>query len=115
MPVNTKKLVDKKIIEIAQRYAARVKEAMPVKMVVLYGSHAGGTSHKDSDIDIAVIVDEFRGDYLTASVNLFQLVRRIGTRIKPVLLSRKNDKSGFLAHVLRQGKIIYKQTRRKTA
>lgn len=107
--------MDKKIIEIAQRYAERVKEAMPVKMVVLYGSHASGTSHEDSDIDIAVIVDEFHGDYLEASANLFQLVRGINTRIEPVLLSRKNDKSGFLAHVLRQGKIIYKRTRRKTA
>jgi predicted nucleotidyltransferase len=109
------KQVDKKIIEIAQRYAERVRDAMPVKMVVLYGSHVSGTPHKDSDIDIAVIVDEFHGDYLKVSANLFQLVRGINMRIEPVLLSRKNDKSGFLAHVLRQGKIIYKQTRRKTA
>ena len=107
--------MDKKIIEIAQRYAEKVRDAMPVKMVVLYGSHFSGKPHKDSDIDIAVIVDEFRGDYLKASANLFNLVRGINTRIEPVLLSRKNDKSGFVAHVLRQGKIVYKDSRRKTA
>jgi len=88
---------------------------MPVKMVVLYGSHVSGKPHRDSDIDIAVIVDEFQGDYLKASANLFNLVRGINTKIEPVLLSRKNDKSGFLAHVLRQGKIVYKKSRRKTA
>jgi predicted nucleotidyltransferase len=107
--------MDKKIIEIAQRYAEKVRDAMPVKMVVLYGSHVGGKPHRDSDIDIAVIVDEFRGDYLKASANLFHLVRGINTRIEPVLLSRKNDKSGFVARVLRQGKIVYKDSRRKTA
>jgi len=106
--------VDKKIIEIAQRYTEKVRVAMPVKMVVLFGSHVNGKSHKYSDIDIAVIVDEFRGDYLKASANLFNLVRGINTRIEPVLLSRKNDKSGFLAHVLRQGKIVYKESRQKT-
>jgi uncharacterized protein len=107
--------MDKEIIEIARRYAEKVKAAMPVKMVVLYGSHARGNATQYSDIDIAVVVDEFRGDYLKASANLFNLVRGINTRIEPVLLSKKNDNSGFLAHVLRQGKVIYKAGRRKTA
>lgn len=107
--------MDKKIIEIARLYAERVKAAMPVKMVVLYGSHVSGKPHKDSDIDIAVVVNEFRGDYLKASANLFNLVRGISTRIEPVLLSKKNDKSGFVEHVLSQGKIIYKAGKRKTA
>lgn len=81
---------------------------MPVKMVVLYGSHVSGTPHKDSDIDITVIVDEFEGDYLKASANLFDLVRDINIRIEPVLLSRKHNRSGFVAHVLRNGMVIYK-------
>jgi predicted nucleotidyltransferase len=107
--------MDQKIIEIAQRYAEKVRAAMPVKMVVLYGSHVSGKPHKDSDIDIAVIVDKFQGDYLAASANLFNLVRGINVRIEPVLLSRNNDKSGFAARVVRQGKIIYKNSKRKTA
>jgi len=81
---------------------------MPVKMVVLYGSYARGNATEYSDIDIAVIVDEFRGDYLKASANLFNLVRGVNTKIEPVLLSKKNDKSGFLESILKHGKIIYK-------
>lgn len=100
--------MDKEIIKIAKRYAERVKETIPVKMIVLYGSQVSGKTHKDSDIDIAVIVDEFQGDYLAASAELFNLVRGISTRIEPVLLSQKHDKSGFVAGVLRHGKIIYK-------
>lgn len=107
--------MDKEIVKIAKRYTEKVRTAMPVDMVVLFGSHVSGKPHKDSDIDIAVIVDRFEGDYLKASAELFNLVRGINTRIEPVLLSRKHDKSGFLAHVLQHGKIIYKKAQRKTA
>jgi len=81
---------------------------MPVSMVVLYGSHAKGTAGKNSDIDIAVIVDKFDGDYLKISAELFNLVRSVNKRIEPVLLCREYDKSGFLENVLKNGKIIYK-------
>jgi len=105
--------VDQKIVKIAQRYAEKVKDTMPVRMVVLYGSHVIGKPHKDSDIDIAVIVDEFRGDYLKASAGLFGLARSVNTRIEPMLLSQKHDKSGFLESVVRQGMILYKDRRRR--
>jgi len=100
--------MDKEIIKIARLYAEKVRSFMPVSMVVLYGSCAGGTARRDSDIDIAVIVDEFRGDYLKASADLFNLVRTVNKRIEPVLLCRENDRSGFFESVLKHGKIVYK-------
>jgi len=103
--------MDKKIVEIARLYAQKVKSCMPVSMVVLYGSHVRGTAQKTSDIDIAVVVDKFRGDYLKTSAELFNLVRSVNKRIEPVLLCRENDKGGFLENVLKQGKIIYKSER----
>jgi len=100
--------MDKEIVEIARLYARKVKSRMPVNMVVLYGSHVKGTARKTSDIDIAVVVDKFHGDYLKASADLFNLVRTVNKRIEPVLLCRENDKSGFLENVLKKGKIIYR-------
>jgi uncharacterized protein len=100
--------MDKKIIKIAKQYAEKVSVKYPVEMVVLYGSHVNGTAHDLSDIDIAVIVDKIRGDYLKISADLFNLVRDVNKRIEPVLLCRANDKSGFLEKVLKQGKVIYK-------
>jgi uncharacterized protein len=100
--------MDKEIIKIARLYAKKVKARYPVKMVILYGSHAKGTANELSDIDIAVVVDKLTGDYLKISADLFNLVRDVSNRIEPVLLSRANDRSGFLESVLKQGKIIYK-------
>ncbi|OHB44948.1 MAG: hypothetical protein A2Y13_03360 [Planctomycetes bacterium GWC2_45_44] len=81
---------------------------MPVNMIVLYGSHVKGTATKSSDIDIAIVVDKFSGDYLKISSDLFGLVRSVNKRIEPVLLCRKNDRSGFLENIMKNGKIIYK-------
>ena len=100
--------MDKEIVEIARIYAQKVRDVMPVSMVILYGSHARGTAGKDSDIDIAVVVERFRGNYLRTSARLFNLVRGVSKRIEPVLLSRENDKSGFLDNVLKHGKVIYR-------
>ena len=100
--------MDKKVIEIARLYAQKVTEYLPVSMIVLYGSHVKGTATKSSDIDIAVVVDRFSGDYLKISSDLFGLVRSVNKRIEPVLLCRSKDRSGFLESVLKNGKIIYK-------
>ena len=95
-------------MKIAKLYAQKVLDYMPVDMVILYGSHAHGTAKKTSDIDIAVVVDKFKGDYLKVSADLFGLVRGVNIRIEPVLLCRATDKSGFLESVVKNGKIVYK-------
>lgn len=100
--------MDKKIIEIAGRYAEEVKKYLSVKMIILFGSYAKGKGSATSDIDIAVVVDKFTGDYLKTSAELFNLVRRVDKKIEPVLLSMKNNKSGFLERILKEGRIIYK-------
>jgi predicted nucleotidyltransferase len=100
--------MDRKIIEKVRKYAEIVRKEMPVKMVILYGSYARDMESLNSDIDVAVVVDEIESDYLELSARLFHLVRGIDTRIEPVLLSSNDDKSGFLSSILKYGKMIYR-------
>lgn len=100
--------MDKKsALEIAQTYATLVQENFDVKRILLYGSYAKGTPNKNSDIDIAVIVDDIEGDYLAQQTKLFKLRRGIDLRIEPVLLLNSRDYSGFLAEIMATGEVIY--------
>jgi predicted nucleotidyltransferase len=99
--------MDQAIIEKVKKYADIVKQTMPVKRIVLYGSYARGCEHLSSDIDVAVIVDKLEGDYLELSARLFELVRKIDIRIEPVLLSEDADKSGFIESIMKYGKEIH--------
>lgn len=99
--------MDSKINEKIERYAGLVKEKLNVSMIVLYGSYAKGIEQKDSDIDIAIVVDELNGDFLDVNAGLFSLCRQVDTGIEPKLIVRKNNRSGFLESILKYGKVIY--------
>ena len=92
-----------KVLNIAKGYADSVRRILPVKNVYLYGSYARGTAGKYSDIDIAVIVDELPEDYLGTLKLLWRLTRDECVDIEPVLLNGREDRSGFLATVLKTG------------
>ena len=92
-----------KVMSIAKAYADSVRRIMPVRSIYLYGSWARGTAGKDSDIDIAVIVDELPEDYLGTLKLLWKLTRGEGVDIEPVLLNGREDRSGFLATVMKTG------------
>ena len=92
-----------KVLNIAKGYADTVRRVLSVKDIYLYGSYARGTANKDSDIDIAVIVDELPEDYLGTLKLLWRLTRDECVDIEPVLLNGREDRSGFLATVLKTG------------
>jgi uncharacterized protein len=90
-----------------KRYINRVTKEILPKKIILFGSYARGNFTENSDIDIAVVVDEIEGDFLDAEFRLFKLRRDIDDRIEPVLLEEKKDRSGFLESILNYGKVIY--------
>jgi len=99
--------MDQSVIEKVKQFAGIVKQAMPVKKIILYGSYARESEHPGSDIDIAVIVDRIDGDYLELSAKLYEMVRDIDVRIEPVLLNENLDKSGFIESIMKYGKEIH--------
>ena len=54
------------MLSVAREYADAIRQIMDTDAIFLYGSHARGTATKDSDIDIAVVVDRILADYLGA-------------------------------------------------
>jgi uncharacterized protein len=95
------------VIDLVRRFADVVRTHLPVRKVILYGSHARGTAQEFSDIDVAVVVDRIEGDLLDIEATLFRLGRGIDFRIEPVLREEGHDPSGMTAEILRTGHLIY--------
>ena len=91
------------VLNIAKEYADAVRSIMQTSGVFLYGSYAKGTATEDSDIDIAVVVDQIPGDYLNIVSKLWSLTRDVSQEIEPVLLTTADNQSGFLQTVKRTG------------
>jgi len=103
-------MLDKKEVrEIAARYADEVKISLRPSSVILFGSYVNGNPHAESDIDIAVLIDGFKGDWYDTEVLLYRLRRNISFDIEPHLLDKTNDPSGFVQHVIKTGEIIYEE------
>ncbi|MBN1840968.1 MAG: nucleotidyltransferase domain-containing protein [Deltaproteobacteria bacterium] len=94
-------------IRRVKQYADLVRQNFNVRKIILYGSYSRDAARKDSDIDVAVVLDRVDDDFLVSEAKLFRLRREIDARIEPVLLEESNDKSGFLEEILKAGEIIY--------
>jgi|LFRM01.2.fsa_nt_gb predicted nucleotidyltransferase len=92
------------VLKIAKTYADKVRETLDVEQIYLYGSYANNTANLLSDIDIAVVVENIDGDYLDTLTRLYKLRRDVDFRIEPVMLSNRQDISGFLASIIATGK-----------
>ena len=99
----------KQVIENAKEYANLVSKQIDAEKIILFGSYAKGNWHKDSDIDVAVIVDKISDDFLSISTMLNKLTRNIDYRIEPVLLAKDDDRSGFLSTILLYGLSLFEK------
>ena len=102
-----KKFIGNKLImEIVQKYAQKICENYKIEAIILFGSYAKGNNQEDSDIDIAVITDDFENDIIDEELNLMRLRRKIDTRIEPHLIrvdDYKNAVTPFIQEVINTG------------
>lgn len=95
------------IIEKVKTYKSLVKQSFPLKIdqFWLFGSYAKGTSHRDSDIDVALVVEHLDEDYdfFKTEPVLWKLKRNVDVRIEPHIIARDNDYAGFLNEIKRTG------------
>lgn len=98
----------RQIDKIAREFTELVKNEMDVKMAYLYGSYAKGNFHDDSDIDIAIVSNDFTGDPVDDTMRLMRIRRKVDKRIEPraFLVSEFNEGNPFVKEIIETGKSI---------
>ena len=94
------------IVKKVREYTDLVKHSdfpMQIEKVYLFGSFAKGNPHKDSDIDVAFVVNEWVGDYFTVIPPIWLLTQKVDFRIEPHVIVPEEDYAGFLDEIKKTG------------
>jgi predicted nucleotidyltransferase len=95
------------VLKIAQNYAGALKDNFDLVKVILFGSYARGNYTDDSDIDIAVVLNDY-SNLLDIQLELMRVRRNIDSRIEPHPFRKKDfDMSNPLVNeIVKYGKEI---------
>jgi len=107
-------MLDKEQVrQVARNYTTEVCKSLDPERIILFGSFVNGTPHEYSDIDIAVVFNDYQGDWDTTSTLLHLLLRGIkqdsDNWIEPHMLDETYDPIGFLEHVMETGEVLYQR------
>ena len=69
-------------IKIAKVYVDSISSRYNIKQAILLGSLAKRTNHKDSDIDIAIVINNIV-DIIDTQIEMMKLRHKIDLRIEP--------------------------------
>jgi predicted nucleotidyltransferase len=101
------------VIEIVGNYAKEIEQqGVHLRTVILYGSFAKGKQHEWSDIDVALVADEFTG--LPSDYDMFPYISikkpyiRIEAKTYPTEYFRSGDP--FINEIKKNGIIIFNRT-----
>jgi predicted nucleotidyltransferase len=92
-----------------RQYIQTLREhQIAVWRLYLFGSHARGTAHVESDIDLAVFLDRDEIDGFDEDVQLMRLTRDVDLRIEPHSFSRKDfeNPDPFVREIITTGERI---------
>jgi uncharacterized protein len=97
-------LAEKPIIALVKAYLSALPAEIRVRNAFLFGSYAKGTAHPDSDIDIALFIEDM-GDFFQMQSLLRKCRRRIDLRIEPHPIDEKDDtpENPFATEIHRTG------------
>lgn len=93
----------KEVIDKIKKYRSLLNKHFEIDSVFLFGSFANDSFREDSDIDVAIVVNNIKGDYFSTTPILWKLRREIDDRIEPVLIEKSHDESGFLSEIQKSG------------
>jgi predicted nucleotidyltransferase len=94
------------IIGKVRNYRTLVKNSnfpMQIDKVFLFGSYAKGKPRKNSDIDVALIVKSWKGDYFDVIPPIWKLTEKVDYRIEPHVIVPDEDYAGFYDEIKNTG------------
>jgi uncharacterized protein len=91
-------------VKIVKRYVGLVSQKYQIENVILFGSYAKGTSHKDSDIDLAIILKSV-DDIIDMQIDLMRMRTDDDLMIEPhpFSLSDFNLSNPVAADIIKNG------------
>ena len=81
--------INKDILNSINKFIKEIKKHYNVTTIILFGSYAKGTENENSDIDIAIISDDFE-DIYECMANLMGMTWDIDARIEPHPIKKKD-------------------------
>ncbi len=90
-------------INKVREYRRLLMNHFPLGKVFIFGSYANNSYRQDSDIDVAIVVKQIKGDFFSVNPLLWKLRREVDDRIEPILIDEAHDESGFLGEILKHG------------
>lgn len=100
----TKRMDKDQAIKIAKKYADSINRKYQIVNVILFGSYANGTNHKDSDIDLAIVFNSI-DDIIDMQIELMKMRTDEDLMIEPhpFRLSDFQDSNPIAIEILRNG------------
>jgi predicted nucleotidyltransferase len=97
-------MVEREALEIAKKFTSAVAANYSVQTAFLFGSYAKGQAHANSDIDVAIVLDQGQLSF-DSEMELVKLRRVIDLRIEPHAFLKKDfNENNPLAHeILKYG------------
>ncbi len=104
------KLIPRAVI---RRYARQIAELFQPEKIILFGSYAYGEPHKDSDVDILVVMPAY--DEVNQAVRIRQKTDHpfpldLIVRTPDDLRWRLEEGDWFMREIVSKGKVLYEKT-----
>ncbi len=100
--------------DVLEEMTRRLVDEFHPEQIILFGSHAWGTPHDDSDVDLIVIVPESDLSPTQRATRAYRALRGIRVeptdivvRTRPEVERHRNVYASLASQILTQGKILY--------
>ncbi len=89
------------IVKSIKNFRANIQSDIQVKKIILFGSYAKGNFSADSDVDVCIITEQSKNNYLTL-LKIIPKIIDIDLRIEPVVFSEKEFNASTVFGLLKQ-------------